>query len=255
MIGLSSNHYEKKAIVGSKLKSFRMRKWRIILPAFGLFASLASEAQDTDTRGWLFWSNTLKLSKKWDFRSDAQLRSTASLEQIATLLLRGMFSYKFNDLHSAGLGYVYKPDWDHSTGKAVIQPEHRVFEQYLLNTNAGKSEFTGRFRLEQRLVKETTDYKFSQRIRGFLGFQIPLVANTDFSKGLYAMVQNELFLNVQNKENVNNDAFDQNRAQAGLGYRWSKKVDTDFSYMHWRQNEKDGNRTSHVFVLMVTTEL
>ena len=216
---------------------------------------LTSPAQTTDTRGWLFWSHTQKLSKKWDIKTDAQLRSTASFEHIATLLLRGALSYNFNNVHSVALGYTYKPEWDYTTGKAQIQPEHRIFEQYLLSAKAAKTEVTGRFRLEQRFVKETSAYQFSQRVRGFLALQIPLAANADFSKGLYATVQNEIFLNVQNKANVNNDLFDQNRAQAGFGYRWSKKLDTDLSYMWWRQNNDDGNRSSNVLVLMITTEL
>lgn len=216
---------------------------------------LVSHTQDTNMRGWLFWSHTQKLSRKWDILSDAQIRSTASFQHTATLLLRGALSYNLNDLHSVALGYTYKPEWDYNTGKAQIQPEHRIFEQYLLNTNAGKTEITGRFRLEQRFIKETAAYQFSQRIRGFMGFQIPLATNANFTKGLYATVQNELFLNVQKKENVNNDFFDQNRAQAGLGYRWSKKLDTDLSYMFWRQNEESGNRISNVLVLRVTTEL
>lgn len=219
------------------------------------FLCAKAVAQSMDTRGWLFWSHTQKLSKKWDIRTDAQLRSVSSFEHMATLLLRGAFSYNFNDIHSAALGYVYKPDWDYGSGKARIQPESRIFEQYLLNTNAGKSELTGRFRLEQRFIKETTEYQFSQRARAFVSIQIPLAAKAGFSKGLYTTLQNEVFVNVQNKANVNNSFFDQNRAQVAVGYRWSRKLDTDVSYMFWLQKEADGYASSSVVVLMLTTSL
>lgn len=232
----------------------RSRRVVLFLSVF-VFVACTGNAQGDAGRGWLFFSHTQKLSKKWDVLADVQFRSADNLRHLTTFLFRAVLSRNLNDKHAVGFGYVYKPDWVREPGQSGFQPEHRVHEQYLVNTNLGKTEVTGRVRFEQRFIKPETEYFFSQRTRGFVSFQIPLATNADFSKGLYTTLQNEIFVNVQNKENVNNSFFDQNRLQGGLGYRWSKKVDTDLNYMYWRRVELEGYQTSHVVVLMVTTEL
>ena len=211
--------------------------------------------QSTKNKGWLFLSHKQNLSNNWALLAEAQVRSEDKFESVNTLLLRGALSYGFNKKHSAVVGYTYKGDWEHKESKISYQPENRLYEQYLFNTKISKIEFTARARFEQRFVKEETKYKFSQRARAYINFQIPFVANADFSKGVYTSFQNEIFLNVQNKKFVNNDVFDQNRLQAGIGYRWSKHLDTDINYMFWRQKEIDSYISSNVFVLMLTTEL
>jgi len=130
--------------------------------------------------------------------------------------------------------------------------EHRVYEQYLYNFKLKKVEMNVRARLEQRFIRED-GIAFSQRARAFISAQIPLVANADFSKGLYAAVQNELFVNVQHKDLVNHHLFDQNRPYGSIGYRWSKKIDTEVGYMYWFQKEDDGDYRRNIIQLMVTT--
>lgn len=220
-----------------------------------LLFSLSLFAQKNENKGWLFLSHTQKLNKKWDVLFDGQLRSTNKVEFVNTLLLRYGLNYHFNTHHSVALGYVYKGDWEHDNEEVTYQPENRIYEQYLYATKLSKIEFTARFRFEQRFIKEEKEYLFSQRVRTFVSVQIPVIANTDFSKGMYVNVQNEVFANVYKKENVNNDFFDQNRLLGSVGYRWNKKIDTDFGYMWWRQSEGDGYSSSNVFQLMITTEL
>ncbi len=65
-----------------------------------------------------------------------------------------------------------------------------------------------------------------------------LTKTPEFSKGWYAGIQNEVFLNAQNKENINDSFFDQNRVYAGLGYRFSKKIDLEAGYMYRYQVEE-----------------
>jgi len=214
-----------------------------------------SFCQLTETQGWFFLSHTQKLSKKWDGLADIQLRSADKIIRFQTVLVRGALSYNISDEHAVAIGYAYKGDWEEGENKLNYQIEHRIYQQYLYNHNIKRTELNVRFRLEQRFVKELEAFNFSQRLRGFLSFQIPLSGNKDFSKGLYTGIQNELFVNVQHKENVNNSFFDQNRAYISAGYRWSKKIDTEIGYMYWRQKEKDETTTSNVVQLMITTKL
>jgi hypothetical protein len=217
---------------------------------------LSSLAQQ-ENKGWFFLSHTQKLSKQWNILFDAQVRSTDRFMFVNTLLLRSGLSYSLNGKHSVALGYANKDDWEHEDKGITFQPEHRIYQQYLFETNWGKVECTVRGRFEQRFIRTDPDsgFRFSQRARAFAAFQLPVFANRDFSRGWYVAVQNEVFLNVTHRQNVNNSFFDQNRLYGSIGYRWSKKLDTELGYYWWRQSETDGFTSSHVYQLMFTTEL
>ncbi|TWR25793.1 DUF2490 domain-containing protein [Mucilaginibacter pallidiroseus] len=227
-----------------------MRYFVLLITFLVVFAKANGQTQNT---GWFFLSHTQKVSEKFDIRADVQTRSADKYDYFGTLLLRGALSYNLSKVHSVALGYAYKGDWLHEDGRKTYSPENRIYQQYLYDFKAGKTELNLRGRLEQRFVKEDGKVSFSQRARIFISAQIPLIANADFSKGVYTGVQNEIFLNVQNKANVNNSVFDQNRVFGSLGYRWSKKIDTEFGYMYWYQKEMDQNTKTNVWQLMVTT--
>jgi len=228
-----------------------MKKYLLLVVLFtGLQTAVFAQVQNT---GWFFLTHTQKVSDKFDVLADVQLRSADRFDFTQTLLLRGALSYNIKK-HAVALGYAYKGDWTHEDGERTYSPENRIYQQYLYDFKAGKVELNARFRLEQRFVKEDGEVDFSQRARAFLSAQIPLVADTGFTKGLYTGIQNELFFNVQNKDKVNNSVFDQNRSFVSLGYRFSKKIDTEFGYMYWYQKEMDKNTKTNVWQLMITTK-
>lgn len=229
-----------------------MMKVAILTLLFCTTTFFAAYSQ-TENAGWFFLSHTQKLSSKFDLLADVQLRSADQFDYLNTLLLRGALSYNFNKKHSVALGYAYKGDWMHEDGERTYSPENRVYQQYLHNFKAGRVEMNFRARLEQRFVKEDGVVDFSQRTRAFLSAQIPLVADTGFTKGLYTGIQNEIFLNVQHKDRVNNSLFDQNRSFVSFGYRWSKAIDTEFGYMYWYQKKMEGSTKTNVWQVMVTT--
>ena len=215
---------------------------------------LCGIAQNAETKGWIFVSHSQKVSGSWDALVDAQLRSEDKFEFANTLLLRAAVSYNLSAAHSTALGYAYKGDWNHEDGTTTQTNENRIYEQYLYNNTFGKAEFTARARVEQRFIKDEGEHvQFAQRARAFLALQIPIVANADFSRGLYLNFQDEVFVNIQHKERVNNDFFDQNRLLGSVGYRWSKKIDTEIGYMFWRQSKAEDYLSSNVIQLMVTT--
>ena len=53
-----------------------------------------------------------------------------------------------------------------------------------------------------------------------------------FNKGLFGAIQNEVFFNIQNKDKVINNFFDQNRVYMAVGYSFSPKMDVDAGYMN-----------------------
>ncbi|MFD1257569.1 DUF2490 domain-containing protein [Mucilaginibacter terrae] len=211
-----------------------------------------SYAQLTETQGWVFITHTQTLNKKFDLLADAQIRSANRFNYFNTMLLRSAINYNFNKKHSAAIGYAYKRDWEHEPAGIIIKLENRVYEQYLYNFKYHSTEITLRARLEQRWINEDM-VKFSQRSRAFISAQIPLIADTAFTKGLYMGLQNEIFLNVQHKERVNNHFFDQNRSFFSIGYRWNKKIDTEIGYQYWYQKEMDNDYRRNVIQVMITT--
>ena len=242
--------------VGTYLINMTRRlKFPILLFCFTFIYNAIFSQSPTENAGWVFITHTQNLSKKFKALADVQLRTGDKFIHFKTLLLRGALGYKINKEQSAALGYAYKNDWKEENGMLTHSPENRIYEQYLFEARIKRTQVSFRLRQEQRFVKETKDYQFSQRSRVFLSFQIPLAANADFSNGFYATIQNEVFLNTQHKEKVNNNLFDQNRPFISMGYRWSKKIDTEIGYMYWLQREDERDVSTNVFQLMFTTEL
>ncbi|WP_129714834.1 DUF2490 domain-containing protein [Pedobacter sp. SYP-B3415] len=219
---------------------------------FCFFLCAGACAQSVSSQSWLFLSHQQKLGERYRLLADIQTRSEDFLARFQTLLLRSGLSYSITKTHSIAIGYAYKADWELDEAEPSFAHENRVFEQYLYERPLRRTELTFRCRLEQRWVS-APETRFSQRIRFFAGLQIPLSANADFSRGLYTGLQNEIFLNVTNRDAVNANLFDQNRSFGSIGYRWSKMVDTEIGYQFWHQKEADGISNRHVFQLQVST--
>jgi hypothetical protein len=211
-------------------------------------------SQQTENTGWLFLSHAQKLNSKFDLLADVQMRSADQLTYLNTLLLRTALQYHLNKIHSFAIGYASKSDWLKEDDQTKYDHENRIYQQYQVNVDLSKIEMNARLRFEQRFTKEESRHsRFSQRGRILLAAKIPFKKNNAFTSGPYANIQNELFLNVQHKENVNNNLFDQNRSQISFGYRWSKKIDTDLGYQFWYQKEESGATKTNVLQIMVST--
>lgn len=211
-----------------------------------------SIAQTKETGGWLFLSHTQKISTKFDLLADVQLRTADQYTYWKNLLSRTAINYNLSEKHSAALGYAYLGEWEKSDEGKEYTREHRIYQQYQYAFKHKKKEFTLRGRFEQRFIKEET-VKFSQRARVFASIQAPLIANEDFSRGLYIKFQDELFLNVQHKNRVNGSLLDQNRPYGALGFRASDKLDFELGYLRLLQRETDEDITRQIIQVMIST--
>lgn len=203
--------------------------------------------------GWLNFTHNQKLSSKFDLMSDFQFRSANDFDYLSTLLLRSTLSYNINKQHSVGLGYGNITDWEMINDVKTSKMEHRIFQQYMYKKTVENLRFNTRVRLEQRNLGSTED--FSQRLRFQVGAVIPLIANQEFTKGLYSLLQTEIMLNVQNKDNVNGSFYDQHRPYVAIGYRFSKKIDTEIGYLRWQQRKTSGDQERNIFQLRFLTNL
>lgn len=211
---------------------------------FSVLLHPAQAQTKTENAGWLYLSTEKKLIGKWGLSADVQLRSANHLDYLMVLLLRPGIVYNITEKQSATLGYTYFATWEREESKKTFTPEHRIWEQYQVEGMIGKTEMTNRFRLEQRFIQQDEDV-FAQRFRYYIKAQVPLATDKEFTKGWYVGLQNELFLNVQNKEKINNDFFDQNRLYGALGYRLSRKCDLEAGYLY-RYQIQENNLHSHI---------
>lgn len=202
-----------------------------------LFANIA--LAQIGNGGWLNLTHTQKLSPKFDLLTDFQFRSANNFDYLGTRLLRGAFSYNLNKQHSVALGYGNITDWEMINEERISTLEHRVFQQYIYKNVVERLRLNFRMRFEQRFRGPEAD--FSQRLRLQFGAVIPLIANEQFSKGMYSLLQSEVMFNVQHKERINNSFFDQHRPLVALGYRFNKHVDAEMGYMRLQQRRRTGD--------------
>ena len=229
-----------------------MRK--ILTIAFFLIAlNIQSIAQTVhQNTGWLFLTNSTKFNDKWGLHFDLQLRSSDEFKDIKNLLIRPGITYSFNKDNNLTVGYLFTQTYN--PGEESIT-ENRAWEQFIHNHKISTINVSHRFRLEQRFIeKVAADDVFAQRLRYFVRFLIPLKKDAQtFEKGFFAAVQDEVFLNIQNKDKVNDSFFDQNRAYLALGYRLQKSIDVEVGYMNQAVRNLSGHTNNNVVQVALYT--
>lgn len=198
--------------------------------------AMGSSAQTIhQNTGWLFLMNNTRINQNWGLHFDLQLRSQDKWDGLRNVLIRPGLTYFFDKHNDVTLGYLFTQTHLNLDGIADnTLTEHRIWEQYIHKHKISKVNVSHRLRVEQRFFeKQGGDQAFAQRFRYFARFLVPLQkVEQDFERGLFAALQNEVFLNLQHKDELNGHVFDQNRAYGALGYRFSKKIDVEAGYMN-----------------------
>jgi hypothetical protein len=207
---------------------------------YGISLSKPVFAQD-QSAGWIASFNTFKIGKKVSLHTDVQLRSNDQWKDIQTILVRPGFNFQLNKNFTLTAGYAYVSNRRTVNNVTGYVGEHRIWQQ-LLATHKFRSIFVShRFRTEQRFLPvvvvqdnelEKGGTETAYRFRYFLRNVLPIKRSQIFSKGFFAAIQNEVFLNIGNNKNVNGEFFDQNRLYLAAGYRISPKADVEFGYLN-----------------------
>ncbi|MFC4199102.1 DUF2490 domain-containing protein [Pedobacter jamesrossensis] len=225
----------------------------VLLIAFG---KLNAQTQQQNS-GWFMFLNNTKFNEKWGLQFDLQIRSADDWDHVRNTLVRPALQYFINKNSNIALGYLWQTTQVRTLGSdnSVSLNEHRIFEQYIYNHKISSIFASHRVRVEQRFIERTgNEDLFSQRFRYFFRLIQPLQkAQPTFTKGAFIALQNEVFLNIQNKEQLNNSVFDQNRAYLALGYRFSKKVDIEAGYMNQAVHGLTNNTVNNIVQLAVYT--
>jgi len=207
--------------------------------------------------GWLFLLNNTKISEKWGVYADVQLRSADNWKNVRNVLIRPGLTYYASGKNEFTLGYLLNQTFTHLGGASDnVLTEHRIWEQYVYKHKISTVIASHRFRVEQRFIERSgKDELFSQRFRYFARFMIPVGKELKaFEKGMFIALQNELFFNLQHKDQLNNSFFDQNRAYGALGYRFSKSLDVEAGYMNQAVKGLNNHTNNSIIQLAVYTK-
>lgn len=222
-----------------------------------LFSVGHAQAQFT---GWLATFNTIKTSKRISIHNDIQVRSTDEIKQLQTFLFRTGVNYhlKKNIVITAGHAYI--------RNKKIVgdlsgfTPEHRIWEQLIVTHKLKTVLINHRFRIEQRFMGKTVvsgnplsdGHKFANRFRYFIRNILPFKKTNEFKKGMFAALQNEVFVNFGNNDAVNGKFFDQNRLYLATGYRFGSKADIEIGYLNQYVNGRDRQFTKNNVLQLAT---
>ncbi len=224
----------------------------VILFLAGIFKSYAQT--ETQYSGWLALYHQQKIAGKWGFMFDTQYRTDNQFSQTSAYFFRPGITYEIIKNQSTGTGYMVFGSYEEENSSRIFYAENRIWEQYQIKAKIGKASLSNRLRFEQRFIN-TENGGFSQRLRYYIRSQIPLVrVDSSFKKGIYAALQNELFVNVQHQARASNSFLDQNRSYISFGYRFSKKIDVELGYQFVYSKDRDGNLRNNVFQLGIYTD-
>jgi hypothetical protein len=233
---------------------------RPLLLSLIVFLSMILTAQaqtEQQSSGWLLLLNNTKINKNWGMYVDLQMRSNNNFDGVKNLMFRPGLTYYLNDKNEFTVGYLVNETFTRLDGASDNSlTEQRIWEQYVFKHKLNTVAASHRLRLEQRFIgRRGADDLFSQRLRYFFRFQIPLQKGSQpFDKGMFVALQNEVFLNLQNKDQLNTHFFDQNRGYAAAGYRFSKKLDIELGYLNQAIKGARNNSVNNVIQVAVYTK-
>jgi len=222
--------------------------------SFMALGKLAAQTQHQNT-GWFMFLNNTKFNKHWGLQFDVQVRSADDWKYVRNTLVRPAIQYFINDKNNVALGYLWQTTRNQLIGSSnTVMHEHRIFEQYIYTHKLSSIFATHRLRLEQRFIERANEEVFSQRFRYFFRLLQPLVkVESGFASGPFIALQNEVFLNLQNKDKINGSVFDQNRLYLAAGYRFSKKFDIEAGYMNQAVKNTSNHTNNSIIQLAVYT--
>jgi hypothetical protein len=223
-------------------------------------STMHAQRQTTDNlNGWFMYFGDHKFADKWGVHIEAQLRRNDIVMNGQQLLLRTGLNYHLNSniFFTAGYCFVQTDPYGEFPVKASY-PEHRLWEQMQIKTQLQNTEWTGRFRLEQRFSQLPVNMAgvwtpdtavYTNRFRLLNRFSMPFKGSKIEDKSLYITAYDELFINFG--ERVGMNLLDQNRAYIALGYKIPKIGRLEVGYMQQTIIKPSGLQVEYNHTLQV----
>lgn len=208
----------------------------------------SQKIKTTEEQIWTGYFNQTRLSNKWGFWAEGQLRTKEDfLTNFSLGLLRVGGTYYITDNTKFTVGYAYISHFPADAHPDISQPEHRPWQQVQWHNRFPKLRMMQWIRLEERFRRKIKDadelaegYNFNYRARYNLFLNFPLSKKAFAPKTLSFIVNDEVHINF-GKEIVYN-YFDQNRIFFGFNYHTNAHDQLQFGYMNVFQQLPAGNR-------------
>ena len=217
----------------------------------GSLATPTTQAADAQQTGWAAWFNSYRFNDRLGLISDLQLRSRDEWAGPRNLLIRPGLSWFMAPGQSLTLGYAYIGTYNADAPDAI---EHRIWQQYLSTYRIERLRVSQRLRLEERFIgrPNATDVQ-SLRLRWFSRLVLPIDGGSDWVRGPFVAVQNEAFVNLSNRDDLNGQFFDQNRAYVAFGWRLNAHADIEIGYLNQYLNGRRRDTVNHVLQVALYT--
>jgi hypothetical protein len=207
---------------------------------FAYRAASAQEGRITDPNaiGWYQVFLFAQLNKRWGIHAEYQWRRTELIRNGQQGLSRVAVQYRLNEQLAMQLGYAEVETYvygDYPIASNGRFPEHRIYQQVLLQQPINKVQVTHRFRIEQRFLgkikpgtqRQVEDWTFLNRFRYQVRVQVPVYKMK--STSIYFAAADELFIGAGKKLGVN--VFDQNRLMFLSGIKPGKNIRLEAGFL------------------------
>lgn len=233
----------------------------LLTPAAGLAQSAGPARRVShNSASWFAYTGTHPVSPDWRVLLEGQIRRVGPVADPQAWLLRTALIRGLGQNASVGGGYLHQVGYRYGFGGELAPThEHRTFQQLELRQRAGPIAFAHRYRLEQRWVErlqaaddevQRIGWTYTNRAR----YQLRATA----APGGGAAEDGEPYLTVYDEpfvsfgRNVRGNVFDQNRAFAGAGYRWSRALRLEIGYLHNYVLRSSGREAESNHTLLAT---
>lgn len=211
-----------------------------------LAASSSLAVTDNNNNGWYsYFGDHPFASSRWGLHLEGQWRRADVATKSMQLLLRPAVNFQLRPkvMLTGGYGFVETNGYgDYPAAQRF--PEHRTYEQVLVNQRALRLDWTNRLRLEQRHIGGRAA-RYENRFRYMLRTNVPLP-----HKQYYIALSSEIFFNFG--KNVASNVFDQNRAIIALGRKLSEHTRLEVGYMEQTVQQRSGRVFEHNHTLQIS---
>ena len=231
---------EERSVVGELMRSFPRTLHRalglagivVVLLLAAESTVLAQEPED-ELGNWLIYNGTVRFSDRWSVFTETQLRLWEVASNVNEWFIRAAGHYNLSPKALVGIGYMRSEVSPFESGSNTS--EDRLYEQFTIGHEWGRTRLEHRYRLEQRWIEEAGETRYSNRLRYRLQVTTPIGREAIEPGTYFVNVYDEIFLNFDSTR-----AFDQNRLYAAggrqftphsnlqLGLLWQARTEQDF---------------------------
>jgi hypothetical protein len=200
---------------------------------------------------WFALNSNIKLTKKFGFAFDGQLRFAKEFESAQHYVRNGIEFYLKPNLSIVPIGYMYV--WNFRYGDqpaSFANNEQRIWQQLLYRHSIKKFAFNHRLRMEERFIETRHSQNgeviydgynsYLNRIRYRLQIQLTLNKDKIEPGAWFASMFDEIFYSWGSS--VTYTSPDQNRIYLAIGYQFNKQCSLQGGAFYQALIKKNGTQ-------------